>query len=283
MAGTDGRDAAIAEREPQQRRPLIIANYQRALAYELRDLPRRLRLRHLADAGTHLAEIDGSDWGALGAPEQWAEEYRAALGLPRYTRRGRWKAQRPVVKIAVFLVPLLAAALVAATVAWLHYQPLGTGGAEAFSPDNMKVEYPEHSDRTVLHYRDGGTFTFAVQLTNHGRVPVDVVGIDRARLAPFLAVARLYDQTDAKCCIADPNERVQFPVRVDAGSGYMLGVRFRVKNCEWYARGIYATTDTVPLRVRVLGVEHVVDMLIGPVEVDFPGPGTRDCRATPTG
>jgi hypothetical protein len=124
MAGTGRGDGTAAARSRVALTSETIGAYQRALGWELRDLPRRQRLALMRDAKAHLIETGGSDPATLGTPEQWAHEYRAALDLPKMTRRDRLRSMPLVTKIGLVATPLLIAAVIVGVVSWLHYQPV---------------------------------------------------------------------------------------------------------------------------------------------------------------
>ena len=145
-------------------------DYLRRVAFELRDLPWKMRRDLVSELRGHLSELPpGTDLEArLGAPEEYAADLRTAAGLER--RRGaiaRVRAGRPR-NVILAMVALVLIVLAIGSVAWIQtYQPLA-----------FRSTAPNGGD-ALVDFHNGRPFKFGVDLMNTGRFTVRVLGVGR--------------------------------------------------------------------------------------------------------
>lgn len=161
-------------------------DYLNRVAFELRDLPWRLRPDLLSDVRGHLAELPGTDLEArLGTPEKYATDLRSAAALER--RRGLIafvRARRPRnVVLVVVLLTLIGLAIGAA--AWISsYQPLAPGFGSRYPAG--AVEAPAGNSESVV-FQEGRPFNFGSTVLNTGRFAVRVLGVPYPSGVPWSA------------------------------------------------------------------------------------------------
>lgn len=145
--------------------------YLRRVEWSLRDLPWGMRRRLVADLRAHLAEAPSLD--ALGTPEEYAADLRAAEGIER--RRGPiafLRARRPR-NVAAAVVVLTLIGLAIGAVEWVDsYQPLVFGNG-TMDPQGA-VPAPTGGEWVVFH--EGRPFRYGFTVRNDGRFTVRVVG-----------------------------------------------------------------------------------------------------------
>jgi hypothetical protein len=171
---------------------VIAEDYVRMVAFELRDLPWRMRRDLVAEIRGQLDELPpGTNLGKrLGRPHEYAAELRAAAGLER--RRGLiafLRARRPR-NVILTVVALTAIGLAIGAVAWIDtYQPLTFGNAYRF-PDGS-VEAPAGDSSSVL-FQQGRPFELGMEILNTGRFAVRVLGVPLWPGEPFKARLLMY-------------------------------------------------------------------------------------------
>jgi hypothetical protein len=162
--------------------------YVRRVNYWLTDLPWSTKRELLAELRAHLAELPAeSDLDALGSPEEYARDLRAAAGLER--RRGAiafLRARRPRNLILIVLALTLIGLTIGA-VTWIDsYQPLVTG--ESMANPAKAVEDPAGNGESVV-FRQGRPFRLGMSIRNNGSYTVRVLGLayDYPASLPFSA------------------------------------------------------------------------------------------------
>ena len=149
--------------------------YLRRVAFELRDLPWKMRRDLVSELHGHLSELppDTDLEARLGKPEEYAADLRVAAGLER--RRGAVafvRARRPR-NLILTVVALVLIALAIGSVAFIQtYQPLAFGGPST-----------AHGPVSVA-FHPGYRFSLAIDVENSGRFPVRVLGVPHSS-GPF--------------------------------------------------------------------------------------------------
>lgn len=160
--------------------------YVRRVYFWLSDLPWSTKKELLSGLRVHLAELPpGTDLEALGTPEQYAADLRAAEGLEH--RRGPiafLRARRPR-NLIVTVLALTAIGLALGAVAWIDsYQPLAFGNGYRY-PDGAKGV--QGIDGSSVVFRKGKPFVFGIQIVNNGRYTVRILGVPYAPIHPWTA------------------------------------------------------------------------------------------------
>jgi hypothetical protein len=150
--------------------------YVRRVNYWLTDLPWSTKRELLAELRAHLAELPAeSDLDALGSPEEYSRDLRAAAGLER--RRGAiafLRARRPR-NLILTIVTLLVIGLAVGGVVWIDsYQPLAVGNA--YRLPNGSVDAPAGDSASVV-FHQGRPFELGLEIQNTGRYAVRVLGV----------------------------------------------------------------------------------------------------------
>lgn len=161
--------------------------YVKSVAFELRDLPWKMRRELVSELRSHLDELPaGTDLSAqLGPPEQYAADLRAAAGLER--RHGPiafLRARRPRnVILAVIVLASIGIAIGAG--AWIQsYQPIAFAGSSQ-DPGGAKEAPGLEGESVVFH--DGHPFRFGFTVQNTGRFAVRVLGVPYSPVLPISA------------------------------------------------------------------------------------------------
>lgn len=156
------------------------------VSYWLSDLPWGTKKELLAELRVHLAELPaGSDLDALGRPEQYATDLRAAAGLE--CRRGViafLRARRPH-NLMLTVLALTVIGLAVGTVVWIQsYQPIAFCGS-GIEPRRAKSEPGIAAVYVIFH--KGRPFQFGVTVKNTGPFAVRVLGVPYPSSLPFSA------------------------------------------------------------------------------------------------
>jgi hypothetical protein len=152
-------------------------DYLRMVAFELRDLPWRMRRDLISELRGHLGELpdDTNLHARLGKPHEYAAEMRAAAGLER--RRGViafLRARRPR-NLVLIVLALTVIGLAIGAVVWIDsYQPLATGNT-AYGPLGS-VASPT-GDGVYVVFHQGKSFRYGTTIWNEGRYTVRVLGV----------------------------------------------------------------------------------------------------------
>jgi hypothetical protein len=152
-------------------------SYLYDVAYELRDLPWRMRRDLIADVRAHLAELpsDTNLEARLGTPRAYAAELRSAAGLER--RRGLialLRARRPR-NLVLAALALTLVGLAIGAVEWVDsYQPIATGNS-GYGP--LGGHTSPAGDGSYVIVRNGRRFRYGMTIWNSGRYTVRVLGI----------------------------------------------------------------------------------------------------------
>jgi hypothetical protein len=161
-------------------------DYVRQVNYWLTDLPWRTKKELLGELRVHLAELStDADLTALGTPEQYAADLRAAAGLER--RRGVsafLRARRPR-NLILTVLTLTVIGLVVGSLVWIQsYQPMAFYGS-GIEPPRAKSE-PGVAAVFVI-FKKGRSFKFGVTVKNTGPFAVRVLGAPYPSSLPFSA------------------------------------------------------------------------------------------------
>lgn len=166
---------------------MIAEDYVRMVAFELRDLPWRMRRELVSELEGHLGELPAGTnlHERLGGPNEYAAEMRAAAGLER--RRGLiafLRARRPR-NLILTAVVLTVAGLVIGAVVWVQsYQPIAFAGG-SIDPAGAKGRVGLYGESVVFH--EGRPFQFGTTVENRGRFAVRVLGVPEPAGLPFSA------------------------------------------------------------------------------------------------
>lgn len=152
-------------------------DYLRAVGFELRDLPWKMRRDLISELRGHLAELPaGTNLSAqLGTPQEYAGDLREAAGLER--RRGviaflRARRPRNVILAVVFLTVI---GLGIGAVVWVDsHQPVATGNT-SYGPLNS-IQSPT-GDGSYVVFHQGKPFRYGMTIWNKGRHTVRVLGV----------------------------------------------------------------------------------------------------------
>jgi hypothetical protein len=227
-------------------------DYVRLVAFELRDLPWRMRRDLVSELRGHLDELPpGTDLAErLGKPHEYAAEMRAAADLER--RRGLlafMRARRPR-NLILTVVTLTVIGLAVGTVVWINsYQPLAFGNSYRF-PDGS-VEAPAGGSSSVV-FHQGRPFELGFEIQNAGRFTVRVLGVPYAYPSslPFRARLLMYQPTRYGGDAA-PLEAFH-PFDLKPGWRDVLLLKGAYANCSrWQGTGSTGMTD-FPVRYRFL-------------------------------
>lgn len=156
---------------------MIAEDYVRMVAFELRDLPWKMRRDLVSEIQGHLDELPaGTDLSAqLGRPHEYASELRDAAGLER--RRGLiafLRARRPR-NVVLAVVALTLIGLAIGAVAWIDsYQPLAFAGGTQ-EPLDSRPSIGQAGVTVV--FRKGHPFEYGITIQNTGRLTVRVLGV----------------------------------------------------------------------------------------------------------
>lgn len=158
---------------------MIAEDYARMVAFELRDLPWRMRRDLVSELRGHLDELpaDTDLKARLGTPGAYAADLRSAAGLER--RRGPvafLRARRPR-NVVIAVLALTVIGLGIGFVSWVDsYQPLEFAGGTQF-PLDAKPSLGQPGVTVVFH--KGHPFRYGIIIRNSGRFTVRVLGIPR--------------------------------------------------------------------------------------------------------
>lgn len=263
---------------------MSIDDYVRALESELRDQPRSIRRIEATDLREHLEELPLGALDQLDAPDVYAHEYAAQLGLRRRRILGAWRRTSwPMRLLSVAIALVLVAAVTIPP--WIaHYQPVT---AEMFFGGPTTAPSRHEHDATVFSYRDGAIVRLGVGFHNSGGSEATITGFDDGPELGVLKLTgvRLIDRVE-DCCSYTTSHPGHFPVRVPAYSSRWIMLELRMTNCEWYGNvgddvgGGNVGYDQLRFPMKILGVHHVVVApLFGSAKifVDLPGPLTTNC------
>lgn len=158
-------------------------DYLRRVGFELRDLPWGMRRDLMSELRHHLTELP--DAAAVGTPEEYAADLRAAAGLER--RRGViafLRARRPR-NLIVTVVVTAVIGLAIGSLLWIQsYQPISPYGS-GIEPSRAKSE--PGIAATYVIFKKGRPFKFGVYVKNTGPFAVRVLGAPYPSSLPFTA------------------------------------------------------------------------------------------------
>ena len=199
-------------------------------------------------------------WDDLGPSRDYARELRESAGLPPQHRTplALFRAARLRTKVIGIVVVLVLILVVAALIEWPHYQPLSAvsiGGAATAQPitDNLVT------DTDFYRYEPGKLVVTTTQLHNGGRVPVTIDGVSIAGSPEGPLALRELRSTGDQLLIGQwPLAPKVTTVTVQPGKTAYLFVVMRIARFATGGPGGGETIDQPKLRVRVLGVHHLV-------------------------
>jgi hypothetical protein len=229
---------------------MIAEDYVRMVAFELRDLPWRMRRDLVSELRGHLDELPpGTDLGErLGKPHEYAAEMRAAAGLER--RRGPiafLRARRPR-NLILTLVALTVIGLAIGALAWIDaYQPLAVGNSYRFP--NGSVEAPAGDSSSVV-FHQGRPFELGLEIQNTGRLAVRVLGVPLWPGDPFEARLLMY-QPNFLGGDAGPLARFR-PFDLEPGERDILVLKGTYAHCSRWRGAGSATLFDLPVRYSFL-------------------------------
>ena len=152
-------------------------DYLRAVGFDLRDLPWKMRRDLISELRDHLAELPpGTDLTAeLGSPQEYAADLRDAAGLERRSGAIAFLRARRPRNVILVVVALTLIGLAIGAVEWVNaYQPLVAAGTMEF-PAGAKQDNAGGIESVVFH--QGKPFRFAMDITNAGSHTVRVLGV----------------------------------------------------------------------------------------------------------
>lgn len=250
-------------------------DYVRRVAYELRDLPWRMKRELVADLRRHLEELpEGTDFTAqLGRPHEYAAELREAEGLER--RRGVLaflQARRPR-NLILAAVVLTVVGLAIGAVVWIDsYQPLQFGDTFQF-PVGTRAAPGLNGESAVFH--KGGRFQLGMNVFNNGRFTVRVLGVPYQPPTPWSA-RLLMSATQKYTGGVNPPFRPFHPVDLEPGDSIYLVLRGAYACHMGMGSGTSVGYDYFPLRYRFLWRTATTDIPFGQdLAIVFP----RGCPA----
>jgi hypothetical protein len=159
---------------------LTAEDYLRLVAFELRDLPWKMRRDVVSELRGHLDELPpGTDLGArLGKPHEYAAELRSAAGLERgHGAIAFVRARRPR-NLILSAAALTLIGVAIGAVAWIQsYQPIAFAGATQL-PVDSKQSLGQAGVSVV--FRKGRPFEYGITIENRGRFAVRVLGVPKS-------------------------------------------------------------------------------------------------------
>jgi hypothetical protein len=238
--------------------------YLSAVRHELADLPWDHREDLLATVTERLGELpdDVKPWDDLGPSRDYARELRESAGLPPQHRTplSLFRATRRRTKVIGIVIVVVLGLVFATLVEWPHYQPLSAdsiGGAATAQPitDNLVT------DTDFYRYEPGKLIVTSTQLHNRGRaaVTIDGVAIIGSPYGP-LALRELRSTGDQLLIGQWKRGRKVSTVTVQPGKTVYLFIVMRIVRFP-VGRGGGTIIDQPKLRVRVLGVHHLVTVV----------------------
>jgi hypothetical protein len=260
---------------------MIAEDYVRMVAFELRDLPWRMRRALVEELRGHLDELPpGTSLGErLGRPHEYAAEMRAAAGLER--RRGLiafLRARRPR-NLILTLVTLTVIGLAVGAVAWINsYQPLEFQNGEAL-PFGA-VEAPGGNSESVVFHK-GRPFRLGIDVSNRGRFTVRVVAAGyMGERYPFSARLLISQPMRANFAGFPPPFERFHPFDLKPGQARALMLRGVYAHCRNWRGGGATTFVDFPVRFRFLWRTAVAEITL-PEQLAIVFPKGFRCDAKP--
>lgn len=253
-------------------------DYVQRVAFELRDLPWKMRRDLISELRAHLNELPADTALQLGTPEQYAADLRAAAGLERRHGLIAFLKARRLRNLIVIAALLTVIGLAIGAVAWIDsYQPIETGNT-SYGP--LDAVASPAGDGVYVVFHQGRRFRYGMTIWNSGRYTVRVLGVPELGLPISYRLLMSGPTTFERGSIPRPFTRFH-PFDLEPGEqrGLVLAGVYKYP-CSSRAPGLSTSLESMPVRFSFLWRTTTVQVPL-PERVVFAFRKSSVCRATP--
>jgi len=247
-------------------------DYLRRVAYELRDLPWKMRRDLISELSSHLNELTSAPefQTRLGTPEQYAADLRAAAGLERRHGPIAFLKARRLRNLIVVAMLLAVIGLAIGAAFWIDsYQPIAKANSAQFPVDSKSATGRE-GEQVVVH--PGRPFLFGITIRNTGRFRVHIVGVPRSLLILPVKARLLMSGPQKGSGMEDPWKPFH---PFDLHPGEIRWLAFKgVYDCSKYSLGpgVADTWVDFPVRFKFLWRTETAEIPLDTSQLTFSGP-----------